>query len=139
MTVPLCRMGRFPSGQRGQTVNLLSQTSEVRILPSPPSLIRARAERRANPANRGNSSAGRAPAFQAGCRGFESRFPLQDNALVAQSVEHVLGKDGVTGSNPVESSTRVADALILGCAAAQILPEQIHLFTTRRARREPVS
>ena len=27
---------RFPSGQRGQTVNLLSQTSEVRILPSPP-------------------------------------------------------------------------------------------------------
>ena len=25
-------------------------------------------------------------------------------ALVAQSVEHVLGKDGVTGSNPVEGS-----------------------------------
>ncbi len=24
----------------------------------------------------GNSSDGRAPAFQAGCRGFESRFPL---------------------------------------------------------------
>ena len=27
---------RFPSGQRGQTVNLLAQPSEVRILPSPP-------------------------------------------------------------------------------------------------------
>ena len=27
-------------------------------------------------------------------------------ALVAQLVEHVLGKDGVTGSNPVEGSTQ---------------------------------
>ena len=27
---------RFPSGQRGQTVNLLAMPSEVRILPSPP-------------------------------------------------------------------------------------------------------
>jgi hypothetical protein len=26
---------RFPSGQRGQTVNLLAKPSEVRILPSP--------------------------------------------------------------------------------------------------------
>ena len=30
------RLGRFPSGQRGQTVNLLRYASEVRILPSPP-------------------------------------------------------------------------------------------------------
>ncbi len=29
-------MERFPSGQRGQTVNLLAMPSEVRILPSPP-------------------------------------------------------------------------------------------------------
>jgi hypothetical protein len=29
---------RFPSGQRGQTVNLLAMPSEVRILPSPPGL-----------------------------------------------------------------------------------------------------
>ncbi len=28
------------------------------------------------PESGGNSSGGRAPAFQAGCRGFESRFPL---------------------------------------------------------------
>lgn len=27
-------------------------------------------------------------------------------ATMAQSVEHVLGKDGVTGSNPVSSSTK---------------------------------
>ena len=29
-------------------------------------------------------------------------------ALVAQLVEHVLGKDGVTGSNPVEGSIQTA-------------------------------
>ncbi len=32
-------MERFPSGQRGQTVNLLAMPSEVRILPSPPGLF----------------------------------------------------------------------------------------------------
>jgi hypothetical protein len=31
----------FPSGQRGQTVNLLAPPSEVRILPPPPLGIRA--------------------------------------------------------------------------------------------------
>ena len=31
-------VGRFPSGQRGQTVNLMAQPSQVRILLSPPSL-----------------------------------------------------------------------------------------------------
>ena len=59
----------------------------------------------------GNSSVGRARAFQARGRGFESRFPLHINAEtgengstvahVAQSVEHFLGKEEVTGSNPV--------------------------------------
>ena len=29
-------------------------------------------------------------------------------ALVAQLVEHVLGKDGVIGSNPIEGSNRAA-------------------------------
>ena len=52
----------------------------------------------------------RASAFQAEGRGFESRFPLQavserTQAHVAQAVEHVLGKDGVTGSNPVVGSS----------------------------------
>ncbi len=52
----------------------------------------------------------RASAFQAEGRGFESRFPLhifcgiKKYAHVAQSVEHVLGKDGVTGSSPVVGS-----------------------------------
>jgi hypothetical protein len=76
----------------------------------------------------GNSSVGRAQAFQAWGRGFESRFPLQfciatgaayvpncsrddgeghrchgpsTYAQVAQSVEHVLGKDEVGGSIPL--------------------------------------
>ncbi|CAM2057849.1 hypothetical protein DSUL_170016 [Desulfovibrionales bacterium] len=57
----------------------------------------------------------RASAFQAEGCGFESRFPLHlrdDIALsavlrahVAQTVEHILGKDEVTGSNPVVGSS----------------------------------
>ena len=51
----------------------------------------------------------RASAFQAEGREFESRLPLvaiegagsAAPAHVAQAVEHVLGKDEVTGSNPV--------------------------------------
>ena len=46
----------------------------------------------------------RASAFQAEGRGFESRFPLQNNAHIAQSAEHFLGKEEVTGSNPVVGS-----------------------------------
>ena len=62
-------VGRLQSGQMQQTVNLPSPTSEVRILLSPPYM-------------RGNSSVGRASAFQAEGREFEPRFPLQ--ARVAQ-------------------------------------------------------
>jgi len=50
--------------------------SKVRILPSPPV---ARSSRAGKPGERmrgGRNSAGRVPAFQAGCRGFESRRPL---------------------------------------------------------------
>ena len=44
----------------------------------------------------------RASAFQAEGRGFESRLPLVLlRAHVAQSVEHVLGKDEVGGSSPL--------------------------------------
>ena len=74
--------------------------------------------------NAGIAQLARAPAFQAGGRGFESRFPLQNSmgkirkasgearerkeliglAHVAQVVEHVLGKDEVSGSSPLVSS-----------------------------------
>ena len=55
----------------------------------------------------------RASAFQAEGRGFESRFPLHylalqnksRQALIAQLVERILGKDEVTSSNLVEGST----------------------------------
>ena len=38
---PIKNMGGFPSGQRGQTVNLLSTTSVVRIHPHPLGIRRA--------------------------------------------------------------------------------------------------
>src|SRR5262245_40045560 len=54
---------------------------------------------------RGSSSVGRARAFQARGRGFDSRLPLVPTyAHVAQAVEHFLGKEEVTGSNPVVGS-----------------------------------
>jgi hypothetical protein len=54
----------------------------------------------------------RASAFQAEGRGFESRLPLEmQGAHVAQSAEHILGKDEVSGSSPlVGSSTTMHDA-----------------------------
>ena len=55
-------MDGFPSGQRGQTVNLLSTTSVVRIHPHPVVL-------------RGLSSAGRASALQAEGHRFEPCRP----------------------------------------------------------------
>ena len=50
----------------------------------------------------GCSSAGRASAFQAEGRGFESRLPLF--AYIAQVVEHFLGKEEVTSSSLVVGS-----------------------------------
>src|SRR5205085_2854143 len=53
----------------------------------------------------GCSSTGRAPAFQAGCCGFESRRPLCAGwrRCYSSAVERVLGKDEVLGSNPSSS------------------------------------
>ncbi len=78
---------RFPSGQRGQTVNLLSQTSMVRIHLSPPS---------AGIVQWQNTS------FPSWLCGFDSRCPLhcQIYAHVAQQVEHFLGKEEVRRFNP---------------------------------------
>ncbi len=70
------KLGRFPSGQRGQTVNLLAQPSEVRTLPSPPVESHGTG---------GNSSIGRASAFQAEGRGFEPRFPLHLSSCCPRS------------------------------------------------------
>jgi hypothetical protein len=81
---------RFPSGQREQTVNLPAMPSKVRILPSPPLLFVC-----------GNSSVGRARAFQARGRGFESRFPLHlrmagaDNRPLSFQNTHCRGIDWI--------------------------------------------
>ncbi len=56
----------------------------------------------------GNSSVDRALAFQAGGRGFESRFPLL--CCFSSVVERILGKDEVPSSTLGSSSNRVANA-----------------------------
>ncbi len=97
----------YPSGQREQTVNLSASPSKVRVLPPPLEF--------APRGMSGSSSAGRASAFQAECRGFEPRLPLNFFCMWvfawreylrrrSSAVEHVLGKDGVTGSSPVVGS-----------------------------------
>ena len=65
----------YRSGQTGQTVNLLAQPSEVRILPPPlqETLVSGRARRKSEA---GVAQLARASAFQAEGRGFESRLPL---------------------------------------------------------------
>ncbi len=55
------------------------------------------------PHDAGVAQLARASAFQAEGRGFESRLPL-NMAHVAQSVEHILGKDEVGGSSPLVGS-----------------------------------
>ena len=58
----------------------------------------------------GRSSVGRATAFQAVGRGFESRRPLLIGRCSSE-VEHFLGKEEVTGSIPVIGSGK--DSLII--------------------------
>ena len=86
---------RCPSGQREQTVNLPAYAFGGS---NPPLSIE-------RTMIGGSSSVGRARAFQARGRGFDSRLPLLvASAHVAQAVEHFLGKEEVTGSNPVVGS-----------------------------------
>ena len=61
-------MGKYQSGQMGQTVNLLAYAFGG----SNPSLPTSSLAE-----NRGSSSVDRALAFQAGGRGFEPRLPLK--------------------------------------------------------------
>ena len=106
------RKGGYQSGQMGQTVNLLAYAYGGSN-PSPPTTdLRnpasacLRAESGGIPQIlRGNSSVDRALAFQAGGRGFESRFPLtRCNSSV---VEHFLGKEEVLSSTLSYSSTSI--------------------------------
>ena len=103
-------MEGYPSGQRGQTVNLLAAPTEVQILPPPPLIARFVRAKRVGYGIRGCNSVGRVTAFQAVGRGFDSRRPLNffkglHIAHVAQLAERVLGKDEVTSSILVVGST----------------------------------
>ena len=127
--------GRYPSGQRGQTVNLLAYAFggsnpplpttvagavctgwvaggliEVRVAP-----IRASPVRMALDEVRGNSSAVERQPSKLGVAGSNPVSRSRDSgegirrAHVAQLAERVLGKDEVSGSNPdMGSSLRAA-------------------------------
>ena len=132
---------RFPSGQREQTVNLPA----IAYGGSNPPLSILQVATRTMIC--GSSSGGRARAFQARGRGFDSRLPLHNGAVasarkpsearglgpseersarraraphgaprmlahVAHSAEHFLGKEEVTGSNPVVGSSEVSPCAI---------------------------
>ncbi len=97
-------MGRFPSGQREQTVNLSAKAFGGSNPPLPIAVLGVVTWA-------GIAQLARASAFQAEGRGFESRFPLFRGCIlrahVAQSVEHFLGKEEVTGSSPVVGFTMI--------------------------------
>ena len=84
--------GGYQSGQMGQTVNLLAFAFGGSN-PSPPTSLAEIAQLI------------RALAFQAGGRGFESRFPLK--CCNSSVVEHFLGKEEVLSSTLSYSSLLV--------------------------------
>ena len=114
-------MGRYPSGQRGQTVNLLPSASKVRILASPPngacstrSALGVRHEIMCVVAT-GSEKGGRSSgvelqpsklAVASSNLVARSKPSMGDcsGAHVAQLAEHVLGKDEVTRSIRVVGS-----------------------------------
>ena len=91
-------MEEFPSGQRGQTVNLLRFASMVRIRPPPPFKW-------------AHSSAGRAPALQAGGHRFDPccahHLKLKKINIICwhgSTVEQLTCNQQVVGSIPIASS-----------------------------------
>ena len=105
-------MGRFPSGQREQTVNL-SPDGFGGSNPPLPTILRLRFQTGLN-YYCGNSSAVERQPSKLDVAGSNpvsrsSFCPKTGYALVAQLAEHILGKDEVTGSIPVKGSIRSAD------------------------------
>ena len=88
--------GRYPSGQRGQTVNLLAHAFGGSNPPLPTMC--------------GNSSAVERQPSKLGVAGSNpvSRSKSRASAHVAQSAERVLGKDEVSGSIPDMGSSFIA-------------------------------
>ena len=103
------RSGRYPSGQRGQTVNLLANAFGGSNPPLPTTCRHSTRDIERIGSTGGNSSAverqpsklgvaGSNPVSRSIDRRDGTRFVIQ--AHVAQSAERVLGKDEVSGSIP---------------------------------------
>jgi hypothetical protein len=92
--------GRYPSGQRGQTVNLLAYAFGGSNPPLPTTIDESDAG--------GNSSAVERQPSKLGVAGSNPVSRSRNMAIdahVAQLAEHVLGKDEVSGSSPDMGST----------------------------------
>ena len=92
-------MGVFPSGQRGQTVNLLRFASVVRIHPRPPNQCTAH------------------NIFKSGALGITRArlvlyllYTVNQSGALAQLGAHHTGSVGVRGSNPLCSTSRASPA-----------------------------
>ena len=112
------RNGRGEVPERPKGADCKSAGERLRRFESSPLHSERERVRNDETMRRGSSSVGRARAFQARGRGFDSRLPLvtvtnvgNACAHVAQAVEHFLGKEEVTGSNPVMGSGRAARAM----------------------------
>ena len=113
--------GRYPSGQRGQTVNLLAYAFGGSNPPLPTIVASAMcsaqtvgglSEVRVAPHVGGNSSVVERQPSKLGVAGSNpvSRSTITNRAHVAQTVERVLGKDEVSGSIPDMGSSFARDA-----------------------------
>ncbi len=93
--------GRYPSGQRGQTVNLLANAFGGSNPPLPTTLPGSTrmCETTTEEHERGNSSAVERQPSKLGVAG-SNPVSRSIRAHVAQTAERVLGKDEVSGSIP---------------------------------------
>ena len=108
-------MGRFPSGQREQTVNL-SPDGFGGSNPPLPTILRLRFQAGLN-YYCGNSSAVERQPSKLDVAGSNpvsrsNSCPKAGYALVAQLAEHILGKDEVTGSIPVKGSMNLTSVVV---------------------------
>jgi hypothetical protein len=98
--------GRYPSGQRGQTVNLLAYAFGGSNPPLPTTIpdLRTTIFETGAYGKGGNSSAVERQPSKLGVAGSNpvsrSTFSIRERAHVAQLVEHALGKGEVSGSIP---------------------------------------
>ena len=130
--------GRYPSGQRGQTVNLLAYAFGGSNPPLPTTVG-------ALDGVRGNSSAVERQPSKLGVAGSNpvSRSTTQApadalrcgaRAHVAQMAERVLGKEEVTGSNPVLGSRIFTTNFSLSSFISKL--SLLHFFDRRRLEDE---